>query len=83
MDNVTITRCVLENLIADQRTDFAMNETSYETIKEALKKRIPMKPTFPDCYALHCTICNNIVFDFNVERQDYCSKCGQAIDWSD
>lgn len=48
---------------------------------DALKKQIPKKPTRPDCYALHCPTCNNIVFDFNVERQDYCSKCGQVIDW--
>jgi hypothetical protein len=47
---------------------------------EALEKQIPKKP-IQDRYIKFCPQCNNSL-DFP-ERYEYCTDCGQALDWSD
>ena len=65
-------------------------ETVYETeefIKileigvEALEKQIPKKPddTYEDSLDDECAVCGTYIF----ERDRYCPRCGQAIDWSE
>ena len=51
-------------------------------ISEALKRQMPKKPTTESTrYGLvyDCSVCN-----CGLEPHDgYCSRCGQAIDWSE
>ena len=51
-------------------------------ISEALKRQMPRKPTTESTrYGLvyDCSVCN-----CGLEPHDgYCSRCGQAIDWSE
>lgn len=59
---------------------------------EAIKKQIPVKPTFDKLF-YKCPICGLILlFDDEIPREDgrkgigpaienYCSVCGQKIDW--
>lgn len=54
----------------------------------ALRLRIPRSP-FPDgkkSTYLACPNCGSSEYLYNAEdeeRNDYCGKCGQAIDWSE
>ena len=62
-----------------------------EIICKAIEKAIPKKPltVFDDSItlegsivertALVCPSCNS----FLVERQNYCTKCGQVLDWKE
>ena len=46
----------------------------------ALEKQIPKKPKTDDRYVMYiCPCCN----DFIKVNHNYCTNCGQAIDWSD
>ena len=53
-----------------------------EVASEALKRQMPKKPTTESTrYGLvyDCSVCN-----CGLEPHDgYCSRCGQAIDWSE
>lgn len=69
----------------DVTTD--IHEKMVATIKEALEKQIPKKPLH-----LHknyyCPVCKEdgwMLWDDAIpnDMDKYCSKCGQAIDWSD
>ena len=62
-------------------------EERYEALnmaKEALEKQIPKKPLDKtksmDDYG-YCPNCRKIIDDYN--DFNFCSTCGQAIDWSD
>ena len=54
----------------------------HEMASEALKRQMPKKPTTESTrYGLvyDCSVCN-----CGLEPHDgYCSRCGQAIDWSE
>lgn len=43
---------------------------------EAARFRIPRKPGL-DINGKHCPVCDSLMIN------DFCSECGQAIDWSD
>ena len=43
---------------------------------EAARFRIPRKPAL-DINGKHCPVCDNLMIN------DFCSGCGQALDWSD
>lgn len=46
----------------------------------ALKKQIPKKPKTDDRYIMYiCPCCN----DFIKVNHNYCTNCGQKLDWSD
>lgn len=50
---------------------------------EALKKQIPKKPViYSDTNRADCPICNNTVRGIDKPFGDYCSRCGQKLDWS-
>ena len=58
---------------------------TYNTAIEALEKQIPKKP-MGEKYKLiggfgKCPNCNNFIDDMRSYR--VCSRCGQAIDWSE
>lgn len=48
---------------------------------EALEKQIPKKPddTYEDSLDDECAVCGTYIF----ERDRYCPRCGQAIDWGE
>ena len=59
--------------------------TAIHMAEEALDKRIPMKPIYtnertvtrcPICKAIHLRCMPSV-------EVDYCSRCGQALDWSE
>ena len=60
--------------------DFEMriSKDCYKLIREALEKQIPKK--LKDDGWLYCPICGR---DVLMDKFDYCSHCGQALDWSD
>lgn len=46
----------------------------------ALEKQIPKKPKTDDRYIMYiCPCCN----DFIKVNHNYCTNCGQKLDWSD
>lgn len=51
-----------------------------EIIEELVEKATPKKPKESDHAPYHtfCGSCGGLVFD----SHNYCSKCGQALDWS-
>lgn len=59
-----------------------------EELKEAKEKQIPKKPQEGDDTDLwrsgiySCSICGFVV-GFEDYKDNYCGKCGQAIDWSE
>ena len=66
----------------------ALNGTWGECIK-ALEKQIPKKPKIRwsdewGCCEYFCPVCN-AEFDMSLYREyrQFCSKCGQKIDWSE
>lgn len=67
-----IQQIAIENGI---ETRITMNE---KAIADALKKQIPMKPK--DEGWLYCPVCGK---DVCVDKPEYCSDCGQKLDWSD
>ena len=52
---------------------------------EALKKQIPKKLRIDDEHWLCCRNCDETFYLHNKfdKRNNFCGKCGQAIDWSD
>ena len=60
--------------------DFEMriSKDCYKLIREALEKQIPKK--LKDNGWLYCPFCGR---DVLMDKFDYCSHCGQALDWSD
>lgn len=55
-----------------------------EEYREAREKQIPKKPiTYENTNRADCPICGNTVRGINKPFGDWCSKCGQALDWKD
>lgn len=62
-----------------------LKKETYDMAIEALEKQIPKKP-MGEKYKLiegfgNCPNCNNFIDDMRSYR--VCSRCGQAIDWSE
>ena len=55
-----------------------------KTATEAIKKQIPQKPRVDENDWYCCRQCGETFFLINMvnERNKYCGKCGQAIDWA-
>ncbi|MBD5543772.1 MAG: hypothetical protein HDR01_05910 [Lachnospiraceae bacterium] len=50
----------------------------------ALEKQIPEKPiTYKGTNRADCPVCGAMVRGIKEPFGDWCSKCGQALDWSD
>lgn len=65
------------------------DKTGSEALKvavDALEKQIPKKPIVHgyregrevNTISFTCPVCNK-----HISRENFCKKCGQAIDWSD
>lgn len=67
--------CDLQNRLEDYQECKHFKDDSM--INEALKKQMPMKPK--DEGWLYCPVCGK---DVCVEQPEYCSDCGQKLDWS-
>lgn len=64
--------------------------TEYElsigmTLKEAVEKQIPQKPTWVDSVPhSRCPVCHNAVAVYiDSPKLPYCYWCGQALDWGE
>ena len=55
--------------------NFGNQKGAFEIAIKALEKQMPKKPI-----AHQCTTCGSAVLPF---EGNYCSKCGQKLDWSD
>lgn len=53
-----------------------------EKIITALEKRTPAEPEEYAPIGYKCPDCGSYVWGFT-KKQDFCSNCGQAIDWSE
>lgn len=50
----------------------------------AMRKQIPQKPvTYTATNRADCPVCGETVRGINKPFGNYCSGCGQALDWSD
>lgn len=50
----------------------------------AMRKQIPKKPvTYTGTNRADCPVCGETVRGINKPFGNYCSGCGQALDWSD
>lgn len=59
-------------------------EEAMETIRDVVAKQTPEK-VMPSCYSStfkRCPRCGEITMDNGVINA-YCTRCGQALDWSD
>lgn len=96
MTNEEALKCIEDVLNSDYHYDeslgYQLTSDDFEWLekaKEALKKQIPKKPSLhsfsesydtytyfkcPNLCDIYCEVKNNMHF---------CSKCGQALDWSD
>ena len=76
----------IKTAIAEVEWNYPMDYTiAFETAIEALEKQIPKKPIYTNEGTLtRCPICKAIHFHCLPSIEvDYCSRCGQAIDWSE
>ncbi len=70
---------------------FKTAETANKTLNEAiglvmksLKKQVPFKPTrIEERKEYNCKFGNCKCGERVIDAYGYCSKCGQALDWSD
>lgn len=75
-----------DGLVYDQVPDFEI-EANIEPLRELIEKATPKKPTEADAYeensycAWLCPTCGRT--HINNYPLNYCSDCGQKIDWSD
>ena len=69
----------IEVAIAEVEWNYPMDYAiAFEAAISALEKQIPKKPNIYNRFERHCE-CGTIVKTY----QNYCSNCGQALDWSD
>lgn len=55
-----------------------------EECREAMERQTPQKViTYKESNIADCPICGAVVRGINKPFGDYCSKCGQKLDWSD
>lgn len=63
-------------------------EEAMETIRDVVAKQTPKK-VMPSCYSStfkRCPRCGEITMDSGKDNgviNAYCTRCGQALDWSD
>ena len=65
-------------------------ERAIETAISAIEKQIPKEPKSVERYLFECPCCKDDlgvseddIFVYEIPTPMYCSKCGQALDWSD
>ena len=76
----------IKTAIAEVEWNYPMDYTiAFETAIEALEKQIPKKPIYTnEGTVTRCPICKATHFHCLPSIEvDYCSRCGQAIDWSE
>lgn len=77
----------MEDFIVRVVNDYNMDSSivvNAKKITEALEKQIPKKPlggTVNRDMAVYCPICMNFVCFADTHRSNYCSECGQKLDW--
>ena len=59
---------------------FHMEATILEVLEELVERAKPKKPFNTGDTFKHCPNCKKINVDY---AYNYCSGCGQALDWSD
>lgn len=64
-----------DNLGSDYDTAFKM---AIEALGEPIPKKIKNKTKRPNAIYGNCPICNRTLL-----KENYCPRCGQALDWSD
>lgn len=58
--------------------------SAYDMAIKALEKQIPKKPiTHKDTNRADCPVCGATVRGIKEPFGDWCSKCGQALDWGE
>lgn len=75
-----------ENIIKASKIGKASEKSiePHEAAVEALKKQNPMKPiTHDKTNRADCPTCNNIVRGISKPFGNWCSHCGQVIDWKE
>lgn len=67
--------------------DYPFTEEFAMAVKEAisaLEKQIPKKPiTYKSTNRADCPCCGNVVRGIQDSFGNWCSKCGQRLDWSE
>lgn len=68
----------LNRLKSQERIDIDRERlnAAIDKLIEAARYRIPRKPAL-DINGKHCPVCDSVMIN------DFCSGCGQAIDWGD
>ena len=85
--SLTLALIVLDRLNTTERIDVARDNLAeaVRTVSAAAKYRIPQRPITVNNYcgryftAKKCPTCGSV---FVNESPNYCSNCGQTIDWS-
>lgn len=87
--NFIIAQAINQNWLAStDRLAQTMNMSDLENILEATDKQVPKKVDVESYfygYQYYCprcksNVCNNTI---KLSYNHYCSKCGQALDWSE
>lgn len=86
--SLTLALIVLDRLNTTERIDVARDKLAeaVQVVSAAAKYRIPQRPITINNYcgryfsAKKCPTCGSV---FVNEPPNYCSNCGQTIDWSD
>ena len=78
-DEMTFEAAVIEaNCLKSQErmdVDRERQNAAIDKLIEAARYRIPRKPAL-DINGKHCPVCGSLMIN------EFCSRCGQAIDWS-
>ena len=79
-DEMTFEAAVIEanRLKSQERMDIDRERlnAAIDKLIEAARFRITRKPAL-DINGKHCPVCDSLMIN------EFCSRCGQAIDWSD
>lgn len=63
-----------------------LHDAVLECTVNALEKQIPKTPTLSwtgNEYETQCPVCHGVIDEgLYLEYRQYCSRCGQALDWS-
>lgn len=75
----------MKSLLISADDDFFRKSEAIEIAIDALEKQIPKKPIkLTDWGNNRCPCCGTLYGENGVmENYDYCTDCGQKIDWSD
>lgn len=62
------------------RHEYGEGNENVKTVVEALEKQIPKRPNIHEGFmtVARCPVCNEIT----AFKNEYCSGCGQKLDWS-